>query len=221
MGLFTVSGVSERCSVALSGVRCLRAVVLVAMVSSFTGCGSSPAPSASDLNAAYELALEETAAPTAHIYTEGSQTEEMALARLEAYFATMTVATVAEQTADVYAPEAWLYDNLAAIKGVDEIRRYFANAAGDVDKLSVEFLQTARSNEDYFVRWRMLISSARLAGGEPLISYGVSQFRFDDQGRVLLHRDFWDAGTGLYEYLPVLGALVTRVRGGLADHSGN
>jgi len=191
------------------------------VLSSFSGCGSTPAPSPADLNAVYELALEETAAPNAHIYLKGSREEEIALARLETYFTKMTVATVSEQTADVYAPEAWLYDNLAAIQGVDEIRQYFANAASDVDKLSVDFLQIARSNEDYFVRWRMLIRSARLSGGEPLISYGVTQFRFDSQGRVLLHRDFWDAGTGLYEYLPLLGGLVTRIRSGLADNSGN
>jgi hypothetical protein len=58
----------------------------------------------------------------------------------------------------------------------------------------------------------MLIVSPGLNDGAPLVSYGVSQFRFDQEGKVLLHRDFWDAGTGLYEYLPGIGGLVARAR---------
>jgi hypothetical protein len=45
-----------------------------------------------------------------------------------------------------------------------------------------------------------------------MVSYGVTHFRFDEAGRVLLHKDFWDAGTGLHEYVPGVGALVRRVR---------
>jgi hypothetical protein len=37
---------------------------------------------------------------------------------------------------------------------------------------------------------------------------------------VLLHKDFWDSGTGLYEQLPVLGAIVGRVRAAI-EHDGD
>jgi hypothetical protein len=46
------------------------------------------------------------------------------------------------------------------------------------------------------------------------MSYGITHFRFDAESRVLVHKDFWDSGTGLYEYLPVLGSLVRKVRAG-------
>ena len=37
---------------------------------------------------------------------------------------------------------------------------------------------------------------------------GGSHLRFDAQGRIALHRDYWDAAEELYEKLPVLGALM-------------
>jgi hypothetical protein len=68
---------------------------------------------------------------------------------------------------------------------------------------------------DWYVRWRMTVAVDGLNGGAPVVTYGVTQFRFDADGRVLLHKDFWDAGTGLYEHLPVLGGIVARVRGAI------
>jgi hypothetical protein len=58
----------------------------------------------------------------------------------------------------------------------------------------------------------MRVEHDALAGGKPVLSYGVTQFRFDKEGRVLLHKDFWDSGTGLYEQLPVLGGILGRIR---------
>ena len=34
---------------------------------------------------------------------------------------------------------------------------------------------------------------------------GISHLRFDTEGKIILHKDFWDAAGGLYEDLPVLG----------------
>ncbi len=186
-----------------------------------SACSGSPGATPGELNAAYESALEETTAPVSFVFEAESSAEQAALDRLSDYFETMTAASVGAETGNVYSDDAWLYDNLIAIQGVDEIRRYFDKAASEVDSLAIEFLQIARSNEDYFIRWRMTIVAPRLADAEPLVSYGMTQFRFDAEGKVLLHRDFWDAGTGLYEYIPVFGSLVYRARSTLADYSGH
>jgi steroid delta-isomerase len=37
---------------------------------------------------------------------------------------------------------------------------------------------------------------------------GTSHLRFDAAGKVVLHRDYWDAAEELYAKLPVLGALM-------------
>ena len=185
-----------------------------------SACESPANLSASDLNAAYEEAL----ADTSNAVVLSADDELAALERLQAYFADMTPASARDETASVYAPDAILYDNLAVISGVHDIEDYFVKAATEADSLGVEFLQVASDGADYYVRWRMIIGSESLSPDEPLKSYGVSHFRFAPDGKVLLHRDFWDAASGLYEYLPVVGGIVRRLRavlGAAPSHDGH
>jgi hypothetical protein len=179
------------------------------------GCSGAPGPSAAEMNQAYEQILRQTQ-PLAVVYEPDSAAEQNTLRRTEAYFAQMTVESVLSDTTAVYAPDAWLYDNLAVIEGVNAIEAYFLNAAAEGNTISVVFLQVLRDGPDYFVRWKMTMEIDALQDGAPLVSYGITQFRFDQQGRVLMHRDFWDAATGLYEHLPVFGGLVRNVRSRLA-----
>ncbi|MDP2324185.1 MAG: nuclear transport factor 2 family protein [Gammaproteobacteria bacterium] len=173
-----------------------------------SGCGAPPTP-LSGLNASYESALSRTA-PLA--VTLDSESGQRAFENLQRYFDGMTLASVREQTVRVYAPESYLNDTLVGIDGVDSIEAYFLYTVKNAELLTVEFLDRAPVGTDWYVRWRMTVAVDGLNGGKPVVSYGVTQFRFDADGRVLLHKDFWDAGTGLYEQLPVLGALVGRVR---------
>lgn len=174
-------------------------------------CADPSRPTAADLNDAYLESLAATA-PFAVDLAADPVLETATIVRLRNYFASMTPSTVHTGTELVYAPDAWLYDNIAVVRGLESIQAYFVKATGEADGLEVEFLQAIPAGTDYFIRWRMAITSSGLADGEPIVSYGVTQFRFDAEGRVLLHRDFWDAGTGLYEYLPVAGGLIARLR---------
>jgi hypothetical protein len=40
---------------------------------------------------------------------------------------------------------------------------------------------------------------------------GVTHIRFNAQGEVVLHQDFWDSGLGFYSHIPVLGAGVRAI----------
>ena len=41
-----------------------------------------------------------------------------------------------------------------------------------------------------------------------MVARGTTHLRFDDSGRVTLHRDYWDAAEELYAKLPLLGCLM-------------
>ena len=36
--------------------------------------------------------------------------------------------------------------------------------------------------------------------------------RFDAQGRVVLHQDFWDATAGVFEHVPVVGTAIRGIK---------
>ena len=172
------------------------------------GCGGQ-APSASEMNASYERALARTASRAVELPAGDARA---ALSRAESLFGDMKPDSVAERTRAVYAPDAYLNDNLVALEGVEPIAGYFAHTVSNVSSVAVAFLDLSNSGPEYFARWRMTVTSDRLDGGAPVVSYGVTHFRFDADGRILVHKDFWDAGTGLYEHVPVLGGVLRRVR---------
>ena len=191
---------------------CTAVLVAVTLVA---GCGGQPVPGPTALNDSYEIALELTREQAGR-FGSGSVREREMLDRLSAYFADMTPESVAAETRLVYADNAYLNDNITFVEGGEAIEVYFGAAAAQVSALTVEFIDVARSGSDYYIRWRMRITSDRLNDGEAMESFGVSHFRFDREGRVLVHKDFWDAGTGLYEYLPGIGGLVGALRASLA-----
>lgn len=162
------------------------------------------------LNASYEDALAQTET-AAYIFPADSVSELQVLERLQDFFSDMTVESVRANATFVYAPEAYLNDNVVGISGVDRITDYFAHAALQADVLDIVFLDVARSKTDYYIRWQMRVDAKALSDGESVFTYGTTQFRFDREGRVIIHRDFWDAATGIYEHLPYLGPLIKYV----------
>ena len=65
---------------------------------------------------------------------------------------------------------------------------------------------------DYYFRWEMNLQFKKLRKGVLNRSQGMSHIRFDAEGRVVLHQDFWDSATGLFDHVPVVGRLIRAVR---------
>ncbi len=170
---------------------------------------SADVPSSAEQVAAYEAALARTAGMGP---APGSETESAAIERVRTFFADLTPDGVRRMAGRVYAPDAWFNDTLKTISGGEAIEDYFLETARKADAVNVEFHDIARAGDDFYFRWRMTMRIAALRGGEPLVSYGVTHFRFDDQGRVVLHQDFWDAAGGLYEHVPVVGGILRALR---------
>ncbi|MFO1355366.1 MAG: nuclear transport factor 2 family protein [Gammaproteobacteria bacterium] len=176
-----------------------------------TGCGGRPVASLAGLNASYEQALTATSSTSAEA-PPGDRDARVALSRVAAFFSNMRADSVRARAAEIYAPDSYFNDNIAVIRGSTAIGWYFERMLQRTRFLDVEFLDVTHHGIDYFVRWRMTVRNDALNQGAPVVSYGISHFRVDGQGRVLLHKDFWDAGTGLYEYLPVLGPFLRFMR---------
>ncbi|MDA7518219.1 nuclear transport factor 2 family protein [bacterium] len=115
---------------------------------------------------------------------------------------------IEEQTANAYASGAYLDDTIVTHHGPDEIRKYFLQTADTMTSFEVNILDSSRTGADHYIRWEMIFSAPKLAGGEPIHSVGISQVRFNEQGKVAFHQDFWDSGRHIYGQIPVVGGLI-------------
>jgi hypothetical protein len=59
-----------------------------------------------------------------------------------------------------------------------------------------------------FLSWDFMFRFKRFARDAEQVVRGGSHLVFGADGRIALHRDYWDAAEELYEKLPAVGALM-------------
>jgi len=143
---------------------------------------------------------------------KGSEAERAAVQRVKDFFVTMTEDSVRQQTRQVYAPEAYLNDTLKSLNGAAAIEDYFLATVRQAESVTVKFEDVAESGGNYYCRWVMDTRLKKLRPGETIRTIGITLLRFDAQGRVVLHQDFWDSTAGVYEHVPVLGTAIRGIK---------
>lgn len=146
-------------------------------------------------------------------FDRGSSAEQEALARFATFFSDFSPDKIARLVDLTYAEDVWFNDTLKTIEGREALRRYLRHSAEAVDACRVQILDTvANDSGDYYVRWAMTIRFKRFRRGVDTHSIGMSHLRFDREGRVHLHQDYWDAASALFEHVPLLGAGIRAIK---------
>lgn len=141
-----------------------------------------------------------------------STTEKAAIEAVKAYLSNLSPENVTANTKNVYAEDAYFNDTLKTLRGVTAIEEYLLHTAKTVTSISVEFDDVAKSGSDYYFRWRMDFQAPKLSKGEIIRTIGMTQIRFNEEGKVVLHQDYWDSSAGLFEHLPVSNQMINTVR---------
>ncbi|MCX7292423.1 nuclear transport factor 2 family protein [Janthinobacterium sp.] len=135
---------------------------------------------------------------------------EGALARLVAFYEQLSLASLAQLGA-VYAPDARFKDPFNDVVGHAAILAIFEHMFVQVDAPRFVVLESLGQGEQAFLTWEFRFRMKRLVSGEQCIR-GATHIRFDGQGRVAVHRDYWDVAEELYEKLPLLGSFMRLLR---------
>lgn len=142
----------------------------------------------------------------------GSEQERQAVDRFEGLLSDFKAPDFVSRIRQVYAEDLYFDDTLKTVRQVDELETYLAGSADAVEVGKVAFLDKAVANGNYYFRWEMTLQFKKLRRGELTRSMGMSHIRFDAEGRVVLHQDYWDSASGLFEHVPVLGGLIRAVK---------
>ena len=121
-----------------------------------------------------------------------------------------------ERLGQLYSDDALFCDPLHEVRGLANMQRYFAEMYTNVSELRFDFygFDQAREGEGY-LRWTMSYRHPRLAKGQLIRVEGCSHLLWQDK-KVYRHRDYFDAGSLLYEHLPLLGSAIRWLKRRLA-----
>jgi ketosteroid isomerase-like protein len=133
------------------------------------------------------------------------------------FFETLDNARVAT-IAHFYSGDAWFKDPFNEVRGIAAIRRVFDHMFETLDRPRFRITESVADAGGAVLLWEFHFG---LPGKERCIR-GASHLRFDAQGRIAWHRDYWDAAEELYAKLPVLGWVMRRLQRALrAPQPGN
>jgi ketosteroid isomerase-like protein len=132
------------------------------------------------------------------------------VARVVAMFESITPADV-QRLPDFYAADARFKDPFNDVQGVAAIQRVFAHMFVALDEPRFAIRDVVVDGDQCFLTWDFQFRFKRFTR-EPQVVHGGSHLRWDAQGRIVLHRDYWDAAEELYEKLPALGVLMRWLR---------
>lgn len=120
-----------------------------------------------------------------------------------------------ERLGELYSDDVLLRDPLHEVRGLANLQRYFAELYANVSELRFDFygFDQVRPGEGY-LRWTLSYRHLRLAAGQLIRVEGCSHLQWTD--KVHQHRDFFDAGSLLYEHLPLLGQAIRWLKRRLA-----
>lgn len=111
-----------------------------------------------------------------------------------------------------YAPDAHFKDPFNDVRGVPAIAQIFAHMFATLEQPRFVVTHHLVQGNQAFLGWELHFRMRRWRLGVDQCIHGATLVRFDPQGRVALHRDYWDAAEELYEKLPLLGPLMRWLR---------
>ncbi len=134
------------------------------------------------------------------------KSDDARLARLTSYFESLSPEALAHLE-EIYTPDARFKDPFNEVEGLPAIRAVFEGMYRQVDRPRFVVTRAFCQGNDAFLAWNFLFSFKGDKSREQTIC-GATHILFGSDGRVALHRDYWDAAEELYEKVPVLGSLM-------------
>ena len=110
-----------------------------------------------------------------------------------------------------YDPQIRFVDPLGEVNGIDNMIKYYRNLYQNVISIRFDSVNHFDKNSEKVFEWKMHLKHKKINGGDLIIVDGVSVFRYS-LGKVVYHRDYFDLGVMLYENVPIIGSIITRIR---------
>lgn len=134
-----------------------------------------------------------------------------ALAGFLALFDDFRPEAIRERAAAIYAPQAYFHDGFVELEGAAAIGSYLARTATATRDMHITLEDQAVSGGEVYLRWVMRFTTSGRRS-VTVAAPGMTHLRLDRSGRIVYHRDYWDAGTALAAFVPGGSPVLRAVR---------
>lgn len=124
-------------------------------------------------------------------------------ARVVQFYEHLNPAALA-RLSDIYTDDARFKDPFNRVQGLAQIERVFQHMFNTLNQPRFKVLSTLTQGNEAWLTWDFIIQRPQ---GEWRL-HGATRLQYAADGRIMLHRDYWDPAEELYARLPVLGPLV-------------
>jgi ketosteroid isomerase-like protein len=126
--------------------------------------------------------------------------------------------SLVDNIAKAYAEKLYFNDTVVTLHSRKELQKYLQHTQESLDSMSFEALEVYEKNNDVLVRWSMRTQFTIMGQQRDVKSLGISHLRFDNDGKIVLHQDYWDSTQGFYQHIPLIGGLLRWIKKGLQDY---
>ncbi len=133
------------------------------------------------------------------------------LAHLIRVFETLTEPRIGELRT-IYAADAHFADPFNAVQGIDAIEQVFRHMFATLEQPHFVVTGSVVQGEQIVLLWEFRFRFRAFRRHVDQNVPGASHLRLDAQGRITHHQDYWDAAHGLYQKMPVIGAVMRWLR---------
>ncbi|MEM7054197.1 MAG: nuclear transport factor 2 family protein [Pseudomonadota bacterium] len=127
-------------------------------------------------------------------------------------YANLADTETSNKVSQLYANQLYFNDTIKTIRSREELTDYMEKTSNKVQTSYVEVDQVIRDGADVFLRWTMHFESSAYGINIDSETIGMTHLRFNEDGQVVLHQDFWDSAAGIYSHLPIVGFFVRRAQ---------
>lgn len=120
--------------------------------------------------------------------------------------------SVALDTEKAYAEFLYFNDTLVTLHTRKDLIEYLENTQKKLESLNLEVLNVFETNGDVYVQWVMDTRFTVMGKRSDVKSLGISQLRFDPNGKIILHQDYWDSTNGFFQHIPLLGGILQWIK---------
>lgn len=134
------------------------------------------------------------------------------LAAVEALFTDYTEENLSAGITEVYAEAVYFRDAFKQLDRAEAVRDYMLAGLEPLNAAEFVFNKVLRDGGDFYIDWTMRLDFRKTPPGTWEESIGMTRMRFDSEGRIIFHQDYWDPTDIVYRRIPLARSLIAFVK---------